>query len=126
MPLRLGHPPWARLRATVTGTDFSEPAVAAARKLSRDARVPGRFTVCALYDTPATVSEQFDIVSTGVGALCWIPDIRGWARVVSDTLSPGGTFCILEYHPVLWSLDDERADGELVIKRPYFEAAQPT
>ena len=116
---------WARLGADVTGVDFSEPAIAAAQQLSRDSGVPGRFIVSELYDTPKVLQERFDIVYTGVGALCWLPDVRGWARVVSQFLSPGGAFYILEFHPVLATLDDERGDTELVIKYPYFELPEP-
>ena len=32
--------------------------------------------------------------------LGWLPDIRGWARVVAHFLAPGGTFFITEAHPV--------------------------
>ena len=116
---------WARLGAEVTGVDFSEPAIAAAQKLSQDSGVPGRFIVSELYDAPAILKERFDIVYTGVGALCWLPNIHDWARVVSAFLNPAGTFYILEFHPVLWALDDERSDTELVLKHPYFEVTEP-
>ncbi|MGH6916648.1 MAG: SAM-dependent methyltransferase, partial [Geminicoccaceae bacterium] len=49
----------------------------------------------------------------------------GWARVVSELLRPGGTFYIHEAHPGLWALEDERADDQLVIGRPYFATPQP-
>lgn len=115
---------WARLGAIVTGIDFSEQAVAAARRLSERSGTPGRFIVSELYDAPKVLDERFDVVYTGVGALNWLPDIAGWARVVAHFLAPGGTFHMREGHPVLWSLD-WRDDRELVVRYPYFETEAP-
>lgn len=120
---------WARLGADVTGIDFSEEAIAAARRLSDESGTPGRFVVSELYDTPTTLAgEQFDIVYTGVGALNWLPDIAGWARVVAEMLRPGGTFYIRESHPMLWALRfplEDPEDETLVVEYPYFEVDEP-
>ena len=79
---------WARLGADVTGVDFSETAVTAARRLSAESGTPGRFVVAELYDAPRILAgEQFDIVYTGVGALNWLPDIAAWGGVVAAMLS---------------------------------------
>lgn len=115
---------WARLGATVTGVDFSENSIAIARKLSKDCGTPGRFVMSELYDTPDVVREQFDIVYTGVGALVWLPDIAGWASVVSKMLTPGGTFYVRDGHPMMQTID-ERNDGLLVVRHPYFEIREP-
>lgn len=117
---------WARLGATATGVDFSPRAIASAIDLAARTGLAARFVEADLYATPRVLQETFDIVYTGGGALCWLPDIRGWAAVVSEMLRPGGTFYIREAHPLLWSLDDERDDTQLVIGQPYFEVAQPT
>ena len=116
---------WAKLGATVTGVDFSPRAVEAARKLSEASGVPGRFIESELYDAPTVLNDEFDIVYTGVGAICWLPDIRRWAEVVAGFLKPGGVFYIREGHPVMWALDDQREDEALVIGFPYFETAEP-
>jgi SAM-dependent methyltransferase len=112
---------WARLGADVTGTDFSEKAIDAARKLSADSGTPARFLVSELYETPSIVNETFDVVYTGVGAINWLPDIRGWAQVVSRILVTGGTFYIREGHPLMWALDWEDPDNKLSLIYPYFE-----
>jgi hypothetical protein len=64
-------------------------------------------------------------VYTGVGAINWLPDIDGWAKVMAHLTKPGGRFYIREGHPVLWALDDERDDHQLAISLPYFETEQP-
>ncbi|MPZ99416.1 MAG: methyltransferase domain-containing protein [Dehalococcoidia bacterium] len=116
---------WARLGATVTGIDFSPAAIEAARRLSAESGVPGRFVEAELYDSPNILDERFDIVYTGIGALCWLPDIRGWAEVVARFLEPGGRLYLREGHPGLWALDDERDDRLLVTRYPYFETPEP-
>ena len=63
---------------------------------------------------------SFDLVFTGIGALCWLHDIRHWAKVVSDLLKPGGRLFLREVHPITWTVDEKPRD-ELVIKFPYFE-----
>ncbi len=78
-----------------------------------------------LYESAeALAGETFDIVYTGVGAINWLPDIAGWARVVRGFVAPGGTFYIREGHPSLWSLDWDVTD-RLVIRFPYFEIDDP-
>jgi SAM-dependent methyltransferase len=117
---------WARLGARVTGLDFSEPAIEAARRLSEDSGVPGRFVHSNVYDAPAALEgERFDIVYTGIGALIWLPDIRGWARVAADCLVEGGRLYVYEMHPALHALDYDNAEQRLVVTRPYFEPPAP-
>jgi SAM-dependent methyltransferase len=116
----------ARLGATMTGLDFSAPAVAAATKLASETGANATFVQADLYAAPEVLGRGgFDLVYTGVGALCWLPDVRRWAGVVGALLRPGGRLFIREGHPMLWSLDDERDDDLLVVRYPYFEQAEP-
>lgn len=116
---------WARLGAAVTGVDFSLPAIEAARRLSAESGIPGRFVHANLYDAPAALGEEFEVVYTGIGALNWLPDVGAWARVASACLAPGGLLYVYEGHPMLWSLDDRRDDELLVVSAPYFERPEP-
>jgi 2-polyprenyl-3-methyl-5-hydroxy-6-metoxy-1,4-benzoquinol methylase len=111
----------ARLGAIVTGIDFSPDAIETARQLSADCGTPARFEVAELYDTPKVIHEKFDIVYTGVGALTWLPDIGGWGRVVAAMLKPGGRLLVRDFHPMLWTIDDEQDEKALVVQYPYFE-----
>ena len=115
-----------RLGARVTGVDLSEPALVEARKLALAAGVDARFVQSELYAAPEALGgATFDLVFTGIGALCWLPDIDRWAGVVASLLRPGGRLHIREGHPVLWSLADARPDGLLVLDLPYFEQQEP-
>jgi SAM-dependent methyltransferase len=112
----------ARLGARVTGLDFSPSALAAARQLAADAGKPVRYVESELYNAPAALgTSRFDIVYTGIGALCWLPDIKRWASVVATLLRPGGRLFIREGHPMLWAMGDARPDGLLTLEYTYFE-----
>ena len=111
---------WARLGARVTGLDFSEPAVQAATELARDIGIDAKFVTSDVYDAPAAVDHRtFDIVYTGVGALCWLPDMERWGRVVHDLLRPGGQLYLFEFHPVKWMIEGV-APTEIAIRDDYF------
>jgi len=116
----------ARLGASMTGLDFSGAAVTQAQMLVATTGASVDFVQADVYDAPDVLPEHgFDLVFTGVGALCWLPDIRRWASVVSRLLAPGGRLFIREGHPMLWSLADPPPDSRLVVELPYFERAEP-
>lgn len=117
----------ARLGADMTGLDFSPAALGQARRIAELAGAEVRFVESEVYDAVMVLGPgQFDLVYTGIGALCWLPDIRRWARVVAGLLRPGGRLFIREGHPMLWALADPRPDGLLVVEYPYFERPEPT
>lgn len=114
-----------RLGARMSGVDFSAPAIAVARRLAAATGTDADFVESDVHDAldvldPAT----FDLVYTGIGALCWLPSAQRWARVVAGLLRPGGRLFLREGHPMLWALDDERGD-DLVVRYPYFEHPDP-
>lgn len=113
----------ARLGARRTvGLDFSPAALRAGRKLATSTHSAVSFVEGDLYEAVDLLgAEDFDLVYTGIGALCWLPDIRRWAQVVAGLLRPGGRLFMREGHPVLWSMCDPRPDGLLVVEYPYFE-----
>ncbi|CAN1546335.1 AdoMet_MTases domain containing protein [Rhabdaerophilaceae bacterium] len=113
----------ARLGArNVVGLDFSPSALVAARGFAARAGNTVRFVDSDVYDAVERLgSERFDVVYTGIGALCWLPDIQRWAKVVAGLLRPNGRLFMREGHPMLWSLGDPRPDGLLVVEYPYFE-----
>ena len=114
----------SRLGATMTGLDFSDKSLYEAREIAARANADVRFVQADVDDALAVAGDGYDFVYTGVGALCWLPDIARWARVVASLLRPGGRLFVREGHPMLWTLDDERSDA-LVVKYPYFERAEP-
>jgi SAM-dependent methyltransferase len=116
----------ARLGASMTGVDFSEPAISQASALAERTGADATFVRSDVYEAVDAVGAgAFDLVFTGIGALCWLPSVSRWARVVASLLRPGGRLFIREGHPMLWSLADGREDGLLVVEYPYFEREEP-
>ena len=113
-----------RLGALMTGLDFSSESIAIARRIATDARADVTFVQSDVYSAPVAVDGGFDFVFTGIGALCWLPDVARWARIVADLLCPGGRLFLREYHPMSWAVDDGRTDA-LVLGYPYFEQPDP-
>lgn len=101
----------ARRGAVVTGLDFSSVAIAGARGLAGKAGLPATFVQADLYDAPEAIGERFDMVYSTWGTICWLPDIRAWARVVADMLKPGGRFYFADSHPFALVLDER--DGAI-------------
>lgn len=97
---------WARAGAKVTGLDFSEEAIEAAREISAEIGVGAEFVVANVYDAANVLGRQYDIVYTGIGAICWLPDIETWAKVMADLVKPGGEFYFVEFHPIEWIWDE--------------------
>jgi SAM-dependent methyltransferase len=117
---------WARLGARVTGADFSERGIELARSIAAEIGIDARFVVSNVYDLPANLDGDFDIVYTSRGVLGWLPDVRGWAKVVAHFVRPGGIFYITEVHPVIQAFETEGvAPGELRLRYPYWEHREP-
>lgn len=116
---------WAGYGATVTGVDFSEEAVTAARALAARMGVPATFVQSDVYDLPRHLTGRFDVVFTSHGVLGWLPDLDRWARVIAHFLAPGGVFYIVEAHPLLQIFDDRVAEPTLRLLYPYFHGPEP-
>ena len=116
---------WAREGAIVTGVDFSERAIATARKLAAETGISARFIEADIYELPERLEGQFDIVFTSYGVLCWLPDIRRWAQVAGRFVRPGGTFYMVEYHPFAGVFDDAADVTGLHVRYPYFPSDKP-
>ena len=116
---------WARRGATVTGVDFSVEAINAARTLATEMGIPATFVHSDVYESPANLHGQFDIVFSSHGVLGWLPDLAAWGKVVAHFLAPGGRFHLIEGHPFALIFDDRRTDGEFRLLYPYFSGPDP-
>jgi SAM-dependent methyltransferase len=115
----------ARLGATMTGLDLSPASLAEARRLAERAGTAIAFVESEVYRALDHLQPgSFDFVYTGIGALCWLPDIARWAQVVAGLLRPGGHLFVREAHPMLWAMDEKCTD-RLVVGYPYFETVEP-
>jgi SAM-dependent methyltransferase len=116
----------ARLGARMTGLDFSPAAVEQATRLSEELGAGVDFVESDVYAAADVLPNgEFDLVFTGIGALCWLPSVSRWAEVVEKLLKPGGRLFIREGHPMMWALADPLPEGRLELDLPYFEREEP-
>jgi SAM-dependent methyltransferase len=105
----------------VSGLDFSAAAIDAARSLADSLGVSATFVVSDVYEAASAFGGQrFDIVYTGVGALCWLPSVPRWASAVASLVAPGGFLYLVEGHPFAEVL--EESDAACVVSRDYFDS----
>jgi SAM-dependent methyltransferase len=106
---------------TAVGLDFSGPAVEAASALASEVGLSNRarFVQSDVLNAGATLGrDEFDVVYTGKGALCWLPDLHDWAAECASLLRPGGWLYVCEFHPVGSCLGEEAP----VVKYDYFDS----
>jgi SAM-dependent methyltransferase len=101
---------WRVGAAKVIGVDISARMIAVAERKSAALAAPARWFCCDVLLTPDTLNGTADLVYTGRGALPWIVDLAGWARVVMRLLRPGGRLLIFEGHPLDWVWDKSAPD----------------
>ena len=104
----------------VTGVDISDTAIDFARQLAADAGITTAHFVRSdvydwLHDAAHDANRRFDIAFSSYGALCWLSDLRTWARGVAGILKPGGKLVLVDFHPA-----SEMFDEDLERKYPYF------
>jgi SAM-dependent methyltransferase len=105
---------WAREGAKVTGLDFSPNAIFEAERFAKILNIiDAKFVVSTISDAVEVLDgEQFDILYTGRGALCWLPNLEEWAKVCSELVKPGGVLYLEESTPMLNALDVEEGTEE--------------
>lgn len=106
----------AALGARVTGVDLSDEALAFAAQLSADSGLAAEFVCADVLDWLAETEQRFEVAFSSYGAVGWLCDLDAWARGICRVLEPGGLFVYVEFHPLVWSLDESfRFAGD-----PYF------
>jgi len=96
---------FSRIGADCVGVDLSDEAIKLARSLNQELNLNAEFVCCNVLDTSKYISKIFDIVYTSYGTIGWLPDLKPWAKIIAERLKVGGTFYIVEFHPILWMFD---------------------
>ncbi len=110
---------WSRAGAKCTGIDLSDEGIALAQQLNDELGLDAKFTQCNVLETSAHVKETFDIVFTSYGVIGWLPDLKPWGKMISERLTSGGTFYMVEFHPIVWMFD--YLDGKQIMKYGYMQ-----
>ncbi|WP_406404080.1 class I SAM-dependent methyltransferase [Streptomyces uncialis] len=114
---------FAERGAHAVGLDLSGASVRAARDIAARAKADIPYVQANVYDAvEALEGRRFDVVYTGKGALCYLPDLDRWAGTIARLLRPGGRLYVVEFHPLLNALGpkpgaDEGA--ELLLRHDY-------
>ena len=97
----------ARRGARCTGVDFSSEAIQFARQLSLDSKIDAKFVEAELLQwLHSSDADSFDLAFSSYGTVGWLPDLNRWATGIERILKPGGRFVLVEFHPLIWSIDD--------------------
>jgi len=110
-----------RMGAECTGVDFSDKAVAQANALNTSLDLGAHFVCCNVLEMDQNIEELFDVVYTSYGVVTWLPNLNDWAEQISKRIKVGGTFYMIEFHPVLYMFEWE----EDIIKYNYFNPGKP-
>jgi ubiquinone/menaquinone biosynthesis C-methylase UbiE len=95
--------------------------------------VPARFVRSNVYDIENVLDETFDIIYTSYGAINWLNDLDKWAELIKRYLKPNGIFYMVEFHPFIYTLNDnfEIADSyfkskplETVVENSYTDKSE--
>ena len=106
---------WARRGAVVTGVDLSGEAIEQANRLKQALGLKADFIESDVIQFGRENGQQFDIVFTSYGALCWLPKLMDWAQTVAKSLKSGGELHLVEFHSF----------NDLLSGYSYFPNAEP-
>jgi SAM-dependent methyltransferase len=96
---------WSRMGAQCVGVDLSDEGIALATTLNDELNLDATFVCCNVLDTSKHVKTSFDIVFTSYGVIGWLPDLKPWGQMIAGRLKKGGTFYMVEFHPIVWMFD---------------------
>lgn len=112
----------SRLGARVTGLDFCTTAIAKANELKERTGLDTQFVCSDVYNASQVLDSQFDLIFSSYGSICWLPDLSNWAENIFTLLKPGGSFFLIDFHPLLISFNLLR---NRTIKYSYFNNETP-
>lgn len=112
----------AKLGANVTGLDFCRNAISKAYELKEKTGIDAQFVCADVYDASKMLDSEFDLIFSSYGSICWLPDLSKWVENIFSLLKPGGSFFLLDFHPLLISFNLLR---NKTIKFSYFNNEDP-
>jgi ubiquinone/menaquinone biosynthesis C-methylase UbiE len=111
----------ARQGAEVVGIDISDTSILKAKELSNDLKIPAKFIRSNIYDLENVLNESFDIIYTSYGAINWLNDLDKWAKIIKRHLKPNGIFYMVEFHPFIYTLNDNSEISDSYFKTKALE-----
>ncbi|MBR9846858.1 MAG: class I SAM-dependent methyltransferase [Algicola sp.] len=110
---------WSRAGAKCVGIDLSDEGIDLAKQLNEELQLDVEFVRCNVLETSNYVNDTFDVVFTSYGVIGWLPDLKPWGKMIAERLKTGGTFYMVEFHPIVWMFD--YIDGKQIMKYGYMQ-----
>lgn len=107
---------YSRMGAYCTGLDLSTDAIEKAKQLKSQLGLNTVFIADDVHNIDKLFNNQFDIVVTTYGVLCWLYDLPRWATGIKKSLKKNGRFILVDFHPML----DIFLDGTVSGHKRYF------
>lgn len=82
------------------GFDLATNILEQAREIAKQTDTPCTFVQGDILAIPPTYADQFDLILTTIGALCWMEDLPAFFSKVFTCLKSGGTLLVNEGHPM--------------------------
>jgi SAM-dependent methyltransferase len=107
-----------------TGLDFSAEAIRVARRLADEAGLKVESVEGRVDEAPRLTPGPFDLVYITWGTICWLPDMKVWARVIATVLAPGRELYFADAHPSFLLMEERGGkleptyDFETPVDRP--------
>ncbi|MFF5081400.1 class I SAM-dependent methyltransferase [Actinoplanes sp. NPDC000266] len=114
---------WSNLGAHAAGVDISDVAIGRARARAAAAGIAAEFRRADMLDPPADLAE-LDLIHLSWGAICWVPDLAAFARMIAGRLTKGGAVLLCDHHPA-WEVLAVREPGRLAVAGDYFGRGRP-
>ncbi|HWA41663.1 MAG TPA: class I SAM-dependent methyltransferase [Hypericibacter adhaerens] len=104
------------------GFDISEEFIAQGRQLAEAGGIEAEFLATDVYRIPAAYDAQFDLALITIGALGWMPDLKGFFAIVARLLKPKGQLFIHEQHPIMGMFEPGDPEPQPQLRHSYFKA----
>jgi 2-polyprenyl-3-methyl-5-hydroxy-6-metoxy-1,4-benzoquinol methylase len=108
----------ARRGASITGLDFSQAAVTAAREIARKAELQADFVKADARNF--NLNREFDLIFVSWGSLIWLPELTSWAKCIAAHLHEHGKLVLIDFHPLLSVWSPENKGNTFTIAQSYF------
>jgi SAM-dependent methyltransferase len=102
------------------GLDFSEEQINFAKEFLEGKKIPAKFYLSSMDETPGIPENYFDLV-VSIYSLGWTPDLFHTLELIYSYLKPGGMFIFSWEHPVYRSLNYEDNLGKYVFEVSYLD-----
>jgi 2-polyprenyl-3-methyl-5-hydroxy-6-metoxy-1,4-benzoquinol methylase len=110
---------FSRMGAKCVGVDLSDEGIKLAQKLNSELNLDADFVCCNVLETSTFIKNTFDIVFTSYGVIGWLPDLKLWGLMIAERLKSGGSFYMVEFHPIVWMFD--YIEGKANLKYGYMQ-----